>query len=150
MPEEIVVKVRRLRPGPGDLPLPSYMTQGAAGMDLHADIEEEIMLPPLGRALIPTGLAIALPRGYEAQVRPRSGLALRSGLTVLNAPGTIDADYRNEIKVLIINFGEEPVYLKRGDRIAQLVVAPVLRARWEEVTELTLTGRRGGFGHTDE
>jgi dUTP pyrophosphatase len=119
-------------------------------MDLYADIEEELTIPPLGRALISTGLAIALPEGYEAQVRPRSGLALRSGLTVLNAPGTIDADYRDEIKILVINFGEDPVCLKRGDRIAQLVVAPVLRARWEEVTELTLTGRRGGFGHTGE
>jgi dUTP pyrophosphatase len=126
------------------------MTEGAAGMDLYADIEEEIILSPLARSLIPTGLALALPKGYEAQVRPRSGLAFRSGLTVLNAPGTIDADYRDEVKVLIINFGEKPVCLKRGDRIAQLVIAPVLHAYWEEITELTPTGRRGGFGHTGE
>lgn len=150
MPEEIVVRVCRLRPDRSDLPLPSYMTEGAAGMDLYADIEEEITLPPLGRALIPTGLAIALPKGYEAQVRPRSGLALRSGLTVLNTPGTIDADYRDEVRVLVINFGEEPICLKRGDRIAQFVIAPVLRACWEEVSELAPTGRKGGFGHTDE
>jgi dUTP pyrophosphatase len=117
-------------------------------MDIHADLDEDLTISPLGRALIPTGFAIALPQGYEAQVRPRSGLALRSGLTILNAPGTIDADYRDEVKILLINLGDQPVRLQRGDRIAQLIVAPVTRVRWEEVEQLKTTDRRGGFGHT--
>jgi dUTP pyrophosphatase len=99
--------------------------------------------------LIPTGFAIALPQGFEAQVRPRSGLALRSGLTILNAPGTIDADYREEVQVLVINLGEQPVTIQRGDRIAQLVVAPITRVQWQEVPQLDATERTGGFGHTD-
>lgn len=119
-------------------------------MDIHADIDEEQIIPPLGRALIPTGFAIALPQGYEAQVRPRSGLALRHGLTILNAPGTIDADYRDEVKVLLINLGDHPVLLKRGDRIAQLIVAPVTQVQWQEVEELEPTERKGGFGHTKQ
>jgi dUTP pyrophosphatase len=124
------------------------MTPGAAGMDIHADLDEEVTIPPLGRVLVPSGFAIALPQGYEAQVRPRSGLALRSGLTILNSPGTIDADYRDEVKILLINLGEKPVTLKRGDRIAQLIVAPVTRVRWQEVEDLPATERTGGFGHT--
>lgn len=119
-------------------------------MDIHADIDEEQIIPPLGRALIPTGFAIALPQGYEAQVRPRSGLALRHGLTILNAPGTIDADYRDEVKVLLINLGDHPVLLKRGDRIAQLIVAPVTQVRWQEVGILEPSERKGGFGHTGD
>jgi dUTP pyrophosphatase len=119
-------------------------------MDIYADLETEVTVPPLGRALIPTGFAVAIPQGYEAQVRPRSGLALRSGLTILNAPGTIDADYRDEVKVLLVNLGDQPVRIQRGDRIAQLVVAPVTRVQWQEVEQLDATVRAGGFGHTDK
>jgi dUTP pyrophosphatase len=131
------------------VPFPCYMTPDAAGMDIYADLTENLTLPPLGRALIPTGFAIAVPQGYEAQVRPRSGLALRSGLTILNAPGTIDADYRDEVKILVINLGDQPVTIQRGDRIAQLVVAPVMRVQWQEVNQLEATERASGFGHTD-
>jgi len=146
---EVVVQVIRVRAAAEPLPLPRYMTAGAAGMDIYADLNEDLTIPPLGRALIPTGFALALPKGYEAQVRPRSGLALRSGLTILNAPGTIDADYRDEVKILMINLGNQPVQIRRGDRIAQLVVAPVTRVRWKEVNQLESTERAGGFGHTD-
>ena len=149
MSAELSVHILRLREHSDPLPLPQYMTADAAGMDVYADVTEELTLPPFGRALIPTGFAIALPRGFEAQVRPRSGLALRSGLTILNAPGTIDADYRDEVQILLINLGDRPVQIKRGDRIAQLVVAPVTRVRWQEVAELDATERTGGFGHTD-
>lgn len=149
MASELVVPVSRVRASAGDLPLPCYMTSDAAGMDIYADLGEDLIIPPLGRVLIPTGFALALPSGYEAQVRPRSGLALRSGLTLLNPPGTIDADYRDEVKVLVINLGDQPVQIKRGDRIAQLVVAPVTRVRWQEVDYLEHTERTGGFGHTD-
>jgi dUTP pyrophosphatase len=146
---EVVIEITRLRPR-GDLRLPAYMTPGAAGMDLYADLEEGLNLAPLERRLVPAGIAIALPAGYEAQVRPRSGLALRSGVTLLNAPGTIDADYRGEIMVLLVNLGEMPVTVQRGDRIAQLVVAPVARVTWQEVPALPDSTRgAGGFGHTD-
>lgn len=157
MPKTLVVPVTRVRRQSSPLPLPQYMTASAAGMDVYADIRgddqnehdpDEKEIPPLGRALIPTGFAVALPNGYEAQVRPRSGLALRSGLTILNSPGTIDADYRDEIKILIINLGEQPIRIKHGERIAQLVVAPVIRVEWQEVDELDSTTRPGGFGHT--
>ncbi|MGE0824480.1 MAG: dUTP diphosphatase [Candidatus Binatia bacterium] len=131
-----------------DVPLPQYMTADAAGMDIYAALDQDLTIAPLGRALIPTGFALALPRGYEAQVRPRSGLALRSGLTILNTPGTIDADYREEVQILIINLGDQPVQVQRGDRIAQLVVAPVSRVEWQEVEHLEPTQRGGGFGHT--
>jgi dUTP pyrophosphatase len=126
------------------------MTEGAAGMDLCADLNAELTLAPLQRALIPTGIAIALPPGYEAQIRPRSGLALRHGLTLLNSPGTIDADYRGEIQIIMINLGASPVSLARGQRIAQMVVQRAVRASWDEVDDLEQTGRAaGGFGHTD-
>lgn len=148
MPTDLRVQISRLRVTSDPLPLPHYLTGDAAGMDIHADLDEDLTISPLGRALIPTGFAIALPQGYEAQVRPRSGLALRSGLTILNAPGTIDADYRDEVKILLINLGDQPVRLQRGDRIAQLIVAPVTRVRWEEVEQLKTTDRGGGFGHT--
>jgi dUTP pyrophosphatase len=129
------------------LPLPRYMTAGAAGMDLLADVDA--VLQPMARMLVPTGLAFALPDGYEAQVRPRSGLAVKHGITCLNSPGTVDADYRGEISVCLINLGAEPFVLKRGERIAQMVVAPVLQAVWAEVTELPPSGRgTGGFGST--
>jgi len=134
--------------GRGDpLPLPSYATPGSAGLDLRADVA--VTLRPGERALVPTGLAVAVPQGHEGQVRPRSGLALRNGLTCLNSPGTIDSDYRGEVCVILINLGQEEVALARGERIAQLIVAPVSRAELCEVSELPPTGRgAGGFGHT--
>lgn len=145
---EVEVQVRRL-PGAEDLPLPAYATAGAVGVDLYAAVTEPVTLLPGERALVPTGIAIALPDGYEAQVRPRSGLALEYGVTLLNAPGTIDTDYRGEIKVIMVNFGREPFIIRRGDRIAQLVVQPVGRIKWREVASLDATPRgEGGFGHT--
>jgi len=128
---------------------PSYATIQSAGMDLRANIDEDITLEPLERRLIPTGLHIALPDGFEAQVRPRSGLAYKHGLSVLNAPGTIDADYRGDIGVILINLSKEPFIIKDGERIAQLVIAPYTKAEWVEVDELDETLRgEGGFGHT--
>lgn len=142
------VAVTRLPHG-ADLPLPAYATDQAAGLDLLAAIDAPLTLPPLGRALVPTGLAIALPAGFEAQVRPRSGLALKQGVTVLNAPGTIDADYRGEIGIILINLSDRPVTLQRGDRIAQLLLARVEHLVWEEGAELPATARgAGGFGST--
>jgi dUTP pyrophosphatase len=142
----IEVKVQRL-PHAADLPLPRYETAQSAGMDLRAAIAEDITLNPGARTLVPTGLVVALPDGYEAQIRPRSGLALKHGITCLNTPGTIDADYRGEVKVLLINLGSEPVTFTRGDRIAQMVVAPVIQAVWREVDSLDETARgAGGFG----
>lgn len=140
------ILVQRLPHAEG-LPLPAYATPGAAGMDLLAARAME--LPPGGRALVPTGLAIALPEGFEMQVRPRSGLALKHGVTVLNAPGTVDCDYRGEVGVILLNTGAEPFRIARGDRIAQAVFAPVARAQWEEVVVLPETQRgSGGFGST--
>ncbi len=142
------VSVQRLHHGEG-LPLPSYATAGSAGLDLPAALTEPVTLQPGERALIPTGLRIAIPEGYEGQVRPRSGLALRHGLSMVNAPGTIDADYRGEVCVLLINLGSEPFTIRRGDRVAQLVIAPVARAELVVEPELATTGRGdGGFGHT--
>jgi dUTP pyrophosphatase len=138
-------------PHAGGLALPAYQTAHAAGLDLVAAVPEDhpITLLPGRFALVPTGLSIALPDGYEAQVRPRSGLAAKHGVTVLNAPGTVDADYRGEIGVLLINHGTEPVAIKRGERIAQMVIAPVARAELVAVTELSATARgSGGFGST--
>jgi len=145
---EVVVQVEQLAHAAG-LPLPAYETEHAAGMDLRAAVQEPLTLAAGERAAVPTGLKIALPPGYEAQVRPRSGLALKAGIALVNAPGTIDADYRGEICVILINLGEEPFVIHRGDRIAQLVVAPVARARWEAVPQVPPTARgEGGFGHT--
>jgi dUTP pyrophosphatase len=125
------------------------MSADAAGMDLLADVEDDVVLCAGERRLVPTGLAVAIPRGFEGQVRPRSGLAHREGVTLLNTPGTIDADYRGEIQVLLVNLGPAPVRVRRGDRIAQLVIAPVVRAEWREVRTLAPTGRGGGgFGST--
>lgn len=144
----LTVNIQRLDHGAG-LPLPAYATEDSAGVDLPAAISGERILPPGGRELVPTGFSIALPRGYEAQVRPRSGLALRAGVTVLNSPGTIDADYRGEIGVILINLGSEPFVIRRGERIAQLVVAPVARVAWQESGELSESTRgAGGFGST--
>ncbi len=129
--------------------LPAYMTAQAAGMDVRALIEQPVWLPVGGRLLAPTGIAVAVPPGYELQVRPRSGLAIRHGITLANSPGTIDADYRGEIKLIIINHGQEDFLLRPGDRLAQLVLAPVVRCRWQEVDSLEASDRgAGGFGHT--
>ncbi len=145
---EVRVALQRLPHGEG-LPQPQYMSEHAAGADLCAAVGEQLTLLPGARALVPTGFSIALPPGYEAQIRPRSGLAIRSGVTCLNSPGTIDADYRGELAVVLANFGNEPIVIRRGDRIAQIVVAPVLRAGFEFVEELPQTSRGdGGFGST--
>lgn len=144
----IQVKFKRLRNNQ-DLPLPQYESDLASGMDLRADIQENIVLNSLERTLIPTGLAMELPAGYEAQVRPRSGLALKKGISLVNAPGTIDADYRGEVGVILINLGKEPVEICRGDRIAQMVIVPVTKAQITEVQELNESQRgQGGFGST--
>jgi len=132
-----------------DLPLPAYETEGAAGMDLRAAVESEVILGPGARAAIPTGIRVALPNGFEAQVRPRSGLARKHGIGMVNSPGTIDSDYRGEIQVLLVNHGDQDFAVRRGDRIAQLVVAPVARVAWQESDDLDDTERgSGGFGHT--
>ncbi|OLD65543.1 MAG: deoxyuridine 5'-triphosphate nucleotidohydrolase [Acidobacteria bacterium 13_1_40CM_2_68_5] len=145
---EIAVPVFRTPENP-DLPLPEAATPGSAGLDLRACVPGPVVLQPGRRVLIPTGFCVALPPGYEGQVRPRSGLALRHGLTMLNSPGTIDSDYRGEIAVVAVNLGQEPVTINRGDRIAQLVIAPVARARLALTAELPPSGRGvGGFGHT--
>jgi dUTP pyrophosphatase len=142
----LAVALRVLPHGVG-LPLPAYATAGSAGADLSAAVDAPLVLPPGGRALVPTGIALALPDGFEAQIRPRSGLALRCGVTVLNSPGTIDSDYRGEIGVVLANLGSDSVTVARGDRIAQLVVAPVRQAAWQEVVALPPSARgAGGFG----
>ena len=144
---ECLVRIRLLR-GEDEL-LPAYQTDCAAGMDLKAAVDGEVVIPPMGRALIPTGIALSLPRGVEGQVRPRSGLAIRHGVTCLNSPGTVDADYRGEIQVILANLGEQPFTVRRGDRIAQIVFSPVLAARLSVVPDLDETARgAGGFGHT--
>lgn len=144
------VQVLRL-PGATDLEMPARATADAAGFDLRARVEEDRLLPPGRRLLIPTGVAVAIPPGYEGQIRPRSGLALRHGVTLLNTPGTIDADYRGEIGIIMVNLGAEPVTIRRGDRIAQLVVQRVPRVELREVSELPSSDRgAGGFGHTGE
>jgi dUTP pyrophosphatase len=148
MAETLTVALRRLPHAEG-LALPAYATADSAGMDLTAAIERDLVIEPGRHALVPTGLAIALPAGFEAQVRPRSGLALKWGVTVLNAPGTIDADYRGEVAVILINHGPEPFAVRRGDRIAQMIVAKVERVAWREVAALPDSTRgAGGFGST--
>ncbi len=145
-----VLALKRLPHAEG-LPAPAYETPGAAGMDLRAAVPEDapITLRPGARAMIPTGLSFAVPPGFEAQVRPRSGLAAKSGVTCLNTPGTIDSDYRGEVKVILINLGEDDFIIRRSDRIAQLVIAPVVQAAWDEVDDLDETARgAGGFGST--
>jgi dUTP pyrophosphatase len=142
------VYVKRLKKNPlGSMP--QYMTEGASGMDLFASLEEEVTLGPGERKLIPTGIAVAIPEGFEGQVRPRSGLAIQRGIGIVNGPGTIDSDYRGEIGVLLINFGKEPLTIRNGERIAQIVISQVFRATLEEVDDLPPTRREGGgFGHT--
>lgn len=149
-PIHVVVQVSRLDHG-RDLPLPDYATDGAVGLDLRAAVPQDapLTLAPGARAAVPTGICIALPRDYEAQLRPRSGLALKHGVTLLNAPGTVDADYRGEIMAILINHGTEYFTIERGERIAQLVVAPITRIAWAESAELAATARGdGGFGST--
>jgi dUTP pyrophosphatase len=144
---EVTVKLRRLRTG--SAPLPAYATSGAAGLDLYADLEREVTLAPMERAVLATGIALEIAPGFEGQVRPRSGRAIADGFTLLNAPGTIDSDYRGEIMVVGINLGSKPVTIRPGDRVAQLVIAPVARAKFVEVESLSATERGGhGFGHT--
>lgn len=150
IPLQVMIEFAWLDPEKtADLTMPSYETTGSSGMDVRAAIDTEIVVAPGGRDLIPTGFAVAIPEGYEIQVRPRSGLAVKRGLTLPNTPGTIDSDYRGEVKIAVINLGSEPVTIRRGDRIAQLVVAPVSRAHFRLVSELDQTERgSGGFGHT--
>ena len=140
--------IKRL-PNAADLPLPQYMTESAAGMDLYAAIDEPVKMEPMGRVVVPCGFQMALPHGYEAQIRPRSGLARQHGVTMLNAPGTIDADYRGEVGVLLINLGDAPYTINRGDRIAQMIVAKAIQVAFEEADELPDSARgAGGFGST--
>lgn len=147
-PASLRVGLKRLPEGAG-LALPEYMSAGAAGADVCAAVRDELTLLPGARALVPAGFSLAVPAGYEVQVRPRSGLALRAGVTLLNTPGTIDSDYRGPIGVILVNFGTEPYTVRRGDRIAQLVLAPVARAQYEETPDLEETVRSaGGFGST--
>ena len=142
------VRVRRL-PGASDLPLPTPASAGSAGLDLRAAVEADLTIRPGERVLVPTGLAVAIPAGWEGQVRPRSGLAIRHGIGLVNAPGTIDSDYRGEVSVLLINLGQEPFTLRRGDRIAQLLLARAEAIEWEEADDLSTTPRgSGGFGST--
>jgi dUTP pyrophosphatase len=148
MTESISVAVQKL-PGYNDIQLPRYMTEHAAGMDIVAAIEGEEVILPGERKLIPTGIAVALPEGYEAEIRPRSGLAMKNGVTLANSPGTIDADYRGEVGVIMINHGKDPFIVRKGDRIAQMVVHRVCRVTWTVTDRLEPTSRgSGGFGHT--
>ena len=141
------LKIARVRKSPN--PMPSYQSEHAAGIDLMADLGDAIEMAPRERRAVPTGIAVEIPVGYEGQVRPRSGRAIKDGLTLVNSPGTIDADYRGEVKVLLVNLGEQPIMINPGDRIAQLIIAPVVRAEIVEVEDLTPTTRGpGGFGHT--
>ena len=146
---EVNAPIIRVRKKDARLALPRYESSGASGLDLRAFLSAELNIPPLGRAKIPTGLFMEIPQGYEAQIRPRSGLALRSGVGLLNAPGTIDSDYRGEVEVILINMGDEPFTVKNGDRIAQMVISPVIRAVLSEAELLSETERgTGGFGST--
>ena len=148
---EVKVQIKRVRHGKSAVPLPRYMTEGSVGLDLAAAVEDEVVLAPLERALVPAGFALALPVGFEAQIRPRSGLALKHGATLVNSPGTIDSDYRGEVQLAVINLGADPVTIRHGDRIAQMVIQHVPRVSWEEVDELPASARdAGGFGHTSK
>lgn len=147
--ESIEINIYRIGDSTSDLELPDYATAGSAGMDIRAAVPSDAVIPPGEVMVIPTGFIIEIPQGYEAQIRPRSGLAAKYGVGVLNAPGTIDSDYRGEVKVILMNFGKKPFTVCRGDRIAQMIVAPYTRVSWNEVTRINETGRgSGGFGHT--
>ena len=149
MEEKIVIKIKRLSEEFSDVPLPHYATAGSAGMDIRAALKEDVILKPGKVELIPTNLSVEIPVGYEIQVRPRSGLAANHAIGILNSPGTIDSDYRGEVKIIIMNFGKEDFKISRGDRIAQLIVAKVYSAKIEEVKDLNSSHRgEGGFGHT--
>ena len=149
MSAELTVHITRVDDSTRDLPLPSYATEGSAGMDIRAAVPADVVLKPGETVLIPTGFAVAIPGGYEAQVRPRSGLAIKHQVGILNSPGTIDSDYRGEVKVILTNFGKHDFIVKRGERIAQLVITRYVRATWEERESLEETARgAGGFGHT--
>jgi len=146
--EGMKIYIKRLRRDP-PVPLPQYMTEGSSGMDLFAFLEKEVVLEPGERRLIPTGISVAIPEGFEGQIRPRSGLAIQKGIGIVNGPGTIDSDYRGEIGVLLINFGNEAFTIRNGDRIAQMVISQVFQPILEEVDDLPPTRRQeGGFGHT--
>ena len=143
------IAITRLSAATNNVPLPGYATDGSAGMDIRAAVDAAMTVAPGETVLVPTGFAIAVPPGYEAQVRPRSGLAIKHGMGVLNSPGTIDSDYRGEVRIILSNFGKEPFVIRRGERIAQMVIAPFVRAEWEERDSLEDTQRgAGGFGHT--
>lgn len=146
---KIQIRIARVNPQVTDIPLPSYATTGSAGIDIYAAVEDKLVIPPNQTRLVPTGFQIELPQGYEAQIRPRSGLAINHNIGILNSPGTIDSDYRGEVKVILRNFGNTDFVVRRGDRIAQMVVAPYVRVTWEEVKRIEETERgNGGFGHT--
>ena len=149
MAEEVIIKLKRLSEEFNNIPIPSYATDGSAGMDIRAAIVEPVVLEPMKIKMIPTNLLVEIPYGYEVQVRPRSGLAAKHGIGILNSPGTIDSDYRGEVKIILINFGSEKFAIQPGDRIAQLVVSKVYKVKLEEVKELNQSNRgEGGFGHT--
>ena len=149
MAESLSIRILRINPEQTDLPLPKYSTDGSAGMDICAAVESEVEIQSGETVLIPTGFIIEVPVGHEAQVRPRSGLAIKHSIGILNSPGTIDSDYRGEVKIILTNFGKEPYVIRRGDRIAQMIVAKYERVQWEESTSLGQTFRgEGGFGHT--
>lgn len=149
MPNHIDAKILRLNPSTKEIPLPAYATEGSAGMDVCAAVETELTILPGKTALVPTGFSIELPMGIEAQIRPRSGLAIKHGIGILNSPGTIDSDYRGEVKIILANFGSEPFVVRRGDRIAQMVISEYVKVDWQEQDKLTDTTRgSGGFGHT--
>jgi dUTP pyrophosphatase len=147
--EHVTVKISRVNRNVADLPLPNYATEGSAGMDVYAAVDGEVIIAPGERVLIPSGFSIELPVGFEAQVRPRSGLAANQGIGILNSPGTIDSDYRGEVKIILTNFSDKPFTVRRGDRIAQMVIQRYARVDWQEVAQLNTTERgEGGFGHT--
>lgn len=149
MTEKPLLRILRLRPEKdGDIAIPRYMTPDSAGMDLCAAVDEDTVIGPGEIILVPTGFAMAIPSGFEGEIRPRSGLAVKFGITLINSPGTVDADYRDEVKVALINLGKEPFVIKRGDRIAQMLIKKVWQASISEVSELSETSRKGGFGHT--
>jgi dUTP pyrophosphatase len=149
MTQEIKIRISRISNDVHDIPLPKYATDGSSGMDIYAAVPNDVMMQPGDTMLVPSGFKIEIPPGFEAQVRPRSGLALKHGIGILNAPGTIDSDYRGEVGVILTNFGKKEFTIKRGDRIAQLVIMPVTKAAWVEVPDINETTRgSGGFGHT--
>jgi dUTP pyrophosphatase len=146
---QLTIRISRISPNAGDVFLPQYATEGSAGMDIYASVADDVTLQPGETALIPTGFSVEIPRGYEAQIRPRSGLAIKHQVGILNSPGTIDSDYRGEVKVILANFGKNAFTVKRGDRIGQMVISSYTKVVWNEVDVLDATTRgAGGFGHT--